>query len=252
MKKTNTNAMKSLKNLFVLLIVFMLFHRSGSIAQTFDVTSKNNFKLKAVIDTTDIFFDYVVPSTFTNTSPNKTIDSFFVWEKKIISMPSEWRNTICDAQRCLDGNIYSSTFYKGASKSAKLDVGFFAMGVAGSAQVEVMVCPENKKNLAKKFIYTAILEMPTAVYGASAQLVFQKAYPNPSTGNINVELRLAKEVTLTLILKDISGRQVKEIKLNRTLHANTIIDMSDLSSGLYYLQYNIDGIPSKTISISKI
>ena len=250
MKKLTTNLLLLNKYLMIGACVFALGIQYTA-AQTFEVTSKVNFKLVGVIDTADTFLDYAVKSTFSNTSATKTVDSFFVWEKKIVSMPKEWKNTVCDAQACAGPEVLTTMFFKGAGKTAKLDVGFITMGVAGSATVELLVYPEFKKNLAKKFVYTATINAPTAVDDAMSQLVFNKVFPNPTANDLNIDIKFKKPVNTSLVLKDMLGKTIKVLEFNQVNAINQQLNLTDVSTGLYQLYCIIDGVVVKTITVNK-
>lgn len=57
-----------------------------------------------------------------------------------------------------------------------------------------------------------------------------KVYPNPSSGELNIETAVG--ANSTFVLSDVTGRVVKDSKASDTL---VTIDLSDLSAGVYYL-----------------
>ena len=67
-----------------------------------------------------------------------------------------------------------------------------------------------------------------------------KIYPNPAVSSVNVELNsLRKETNLTLSLRDITGREIRQVytgKISGEKQRFTV-DVQDLSSGLYFLQF---------------
>lgn len=64
-------------------------------------------------------------------------------------------------------------------------------------------------------------------------------YPNPSKGKINISYTNPNAETMHFVLSDITGRIVKQFSLN-TSTSKTIIDVSDLPSGVYFYSFISD------------
>lgn len=82
-----------------------------------------------------------------------------------------------------------------------------------------------------------------------------KAFPNPNnTGNLTVEIGLEENATLTLNMVNLQGQIVKTIGTrNYNTGNNTeIIDIAELSAGMYFLQMTKDGqVSNVKISVVK-
>lgn len=65
-------------------------------------------------------------------------------------------------------------------------------------------------------------------------------YPNPTTGNVNIEFELEKDQNVRLILLDIQGKEVLNLLDNENLSSGKHqlnYDVSDLPSGIYMMQF---------------
>ncbi len=61
-------------------------------------------------------------------------------------------------------------------------------------------------------------------------------YPNPGKGIVQIELINETTGDLNMVISDLSGRQLKAIKLSKTENTfNSIIDLTELTVGMYFL-----------------
>ena len=61
--------------------------------------------------------------------------------------------------------------------------------------------------------------------------------PNPTSGELNIELTMEQESIITLKIMDISGRIVKQVQSNTFIGENTVnVNLSELNAGLYIIQ----------------
>jgi hypothetical protein len=68
-------------------------------------------------------------------------------------------------------------------------------------------------------------------------------YPNPTDGEINVEFYLNAASTTQLTILDLTGKQLNSYSVNASTGKNVaFIDVNELSSGVYLLNINVDGI----------
>jgi hypothetical protein len=62
-------------------------------------------------------------------------------------------------------------------------------------------------------------------------------FPNPTSGELNIELTMEQEAIITLKIMDISGRIVKQVQSNTFIGENTVnVNLTELNAGLYIIQ----------------
>lgn len=71
-------------------------------------------------------------------------------------------------------------------------------------------------------------------------------YPNPASSQVNVKLSLNTTSNVKVVLKDAQGNTVKTLTEQSTNAIDQAYNVSDLSSGLYFISYQIDGAAVKT------
>jgi hypothetical protein len=79
-----------------------------------------------------------------------------------------------------------------------------------------------------------------------------KVYPNPATDQLNLDVNLANSANVTYQIVNSLGQTVLENNLGNLTNGehNQSVNISDLASGFYYVQINIDGnIISKKLTI---
>ena len=65
-----------------------------------------------------------------------------------------------------------------------------------------------------------------------------KAYPNPTENLLTIALQNNAEVIDTVSVYDISG---KTMKVQKTANATVVLDLSDLSRGIYFVKVQSEG-----------
>jgi len=77
-------------------------------------------------------------------------------------------------------------------------------------------------------------------------------YPNPTQGNLTINIISEMDQTLNLMLTDLSGRVVGEDLIQASSGGSrTIMDLSDLDAGVYFvrvLKTNGEGLFTEKIS----
>lgn len=233
----------------VILSVFVIFHVAN--AQTFEITSKDNFKIKGYIDTADFFYDYKVHSIFKNTAPVGSKDTSFVWEKKVLKMPAGWFGTVCDPMGCYDMKVQISTFNKSVGKTGLLDVGFMPQGIAGEAILELKVYPADKPQLAKTYTYSFVIDKPTGVNIADKYILTEKLFPNPTNNNLNIDLQLKTNQNIRLEIRDLNGKQVIASIFETGIAITKSVDVTALPQGVYQVSYFANDVRIMTKSFVK-
>jgi hypothetical protein len=78
-------------------------------------------------------------------------------------------------------------------------------------------------------------------------------YPNPAKDILNIEMEAETNQHVILRMFDISGRQVKEMEVRANGGMNKIqLNISDLESGLYHVQFFVDQQLSFSSKVSKL
>jgi hypothetical protein len=67
-------------------------------------------------------------------------------------------------------------------------------------------------------------------------------FPNPTNDVINIEIDLSEERDGMISLTDIAGRNIKQIKVEDTLHQAFTIPSSQLAKGIYFVTFVSEGI----------
>ena len=239
---------KQLSIIYLLSILFIHF----SNAQSFEITSKDNFKVKGYLDPNDFYYDYKAHSVFKNTASVGSVDTVFVWEKKIIKMTNGWFGTVCDPISCHIDVISTSSFNKSVGKTGLLDVGFMPQGIVGEAIVELKVYPAEKPQLAKTYTYSFVIDNPTAVDVAGDYILSNKLFPNPTNGNLNIDMQLKTNQNVRFEIIDLNGKQVLASLLGTGTSIKTSLDVSILPQGVYQISYFADDLRIITKSFVKI
>ena len=71
-------------------------------------------------------------------------------------------------------------------------------------------------------------------------------FPNPVDNELNVSIVSAVPVNVQVILFDITGREVMSQNFGSVMSENKSLDLSNQSSGVYFLEVNVDGQKTTT------
>lgn len=99
-----------------------------------------------------------------------------------------------------------------------------------------------------------VMKKPTVV--ATNKDVFASSfsvYPNPTTGNVNLNINLADANDLTISVTNVLGATIKTVNMKNVSFATEQIDLSNLQSGLYLMKITSkDGMSTvKKIEVMK-
>ena len=76
-------------------------------------------------------------------------------------------------------------------------------------------------------------------FGETASNNFARVYPNPTSGNLNVEIQSTANFETNVIAYDLVGRKIYDQSTSITKGLNTLqIDFSNFASGVYVLQFS--------------
>ena len=66
-------------------------------------------------------------------------------------------------------------------------------------------------------------------------------YPNPSTsGNVTLQINLNEKVNLSIQVIDVTGKAIKNFRLENVTAKNAALDLSDVSNGVYMVKFVTD------------
>ncbi len=121
------------------------------------------------------------------------------------------------------------------------------------------------------FTYDQAVRMNSALFGPRASLITSNGcstpnpgiseneifgqkislYPNPTAGQIKVRVAVNSLESINIVLMDISGRSIKHLSLDNS-QESVDLDLSELSAGVYLLQFQQKGLSTiKKINLIK-
>ncbi|WP_018344732.1 T9SS type A sorting domain-containing protein [Cytophaga aurantiaca] len=83
---------------------------------------------------------------------------------------------------------------------------------------------------------------------AAANIASSVVYPNPTSGDVKVNITLQNPASVTMIVTDMVGKQIatKNFGTVSSLSDATVFDAAGLAKGMYTVTYVLDGTPAKT------
>jgi hypothetical protein len=93
--------------------------------------------------------------------------------------------------------------------------------------------------------------VPTGIINQKYNNTGYKIYPNPASGNVNLEYTVAKDSKVGIVISNMNSQVVKSYLTNEPHGAGTYsksLDVSDLRPGIYFVRINM-GTTSKIIKL---
>jgi len=113
---------------------------------------------------------------------------------------------------------------------------------AGEYSVTVTDQCGTTRNDTVNVIFTSLEEL------VNAGLTAAEFYPNPTTGDLNIDLKLAKVGNVFIELLDTKGTRIYERQLKKNNVYQPVIDMSEFASGMYMVRVTTEeGIINRKI-----
>ena len=86
----------------------------------------------------------------------------------------------------------------------------------------------------------------------SMALSLLKSYPNPFSGNTNLQYDLSKSAKVNIDITNFAGQKVLEMEFHETAGTHLeVLELSKMAKGLYILHLHLDGIPAKEAILVK-
>ncbi len=89
--------------------------------------------------------------------------------------------------------------------------------------------------------YNFSIAAPTPTVNNTSKIADISVFPNPAVNQLNFNLSLREESTVTVELFDISGSIVFQNEYNNVTEQESTIDVSNLASGTYVLKFELPG-----------
>lgn len=96
-------------------------------------------------------------------------------------------------------------------------------------------------------------EVPTAapVVKNTVNSLLVKAFPNPVSSILHISIQQATAAPLSLTVTDVTGKTVKAMSLDAELNTDAAMDLSTLTSGMYYIVVNAGKENAQVMKIVK-
>jgi PKD repeat protein len=91
---------------------------------------------------------------------------------------------------------------------------------------------------------------PNAPSTTYIELLDAKAYPNPTSGEINIEVNLTTEAAISIDVYSLYGTLIKRVKFYGEKTLSTF-DLSQQKTGIYFFRIQVDG-KYRTLKVIKI
>ncbi len=161
---------------------------------------------------------------------------------EVISAPDDWYFNYCD----IDGNCYPGSmqipFTLGEGEYAAYDLNL-SIGSDGIAYFNFVINSDLMGEYKIPFYYSTATANADALAPSTLSVV--KAYPNPFSAGLNIEVESAKDVSTSRIeIFNIKGQKLKSIALKELRQGPNYlqVDLSELSNGVYF--YRLEGSQS--------
>ncbi|WP_018344730.1 T9SS type A sorting domain-containing protein [Cytophaga aurantiaca] len=98
------------------------------------------------------------------------------------------------------------------------------------------------------WISTSKAGIVASTSAAAANIASSVVYPNPTSGDVKVNITLQNPASVTMIVTDMVGKQIatKNFGTVSSLSDASVFDAAGLAKGMYTVTYVLDGTPAKT------
>lgn len=212
----------------LLLLPFLLFTVSASLAQTFTVTPNDS------IESTNDINDWLSDYTYINNTSGSALNLSFQTITNTMD-PNGWDVLMCTSNGCysyLPSGGSLGIVSNGDSAHLNLHCGF--VGIAGTGVVRVRVYetgnPSNADTVT--FIYHAVAS--TGIFdNGNIPLSLSQNFPNPFSTSTSTTIKYKiEEPNGRLIIADVQGKEITEYQLNNK--SGEVIIMENFKPGIYF------------------
>jgi len=179
--------------------------------------------------------DHSGHSTVTN--PSSSMKTF-VWERNVVSIPTEWQSAVCDKIRCYFPNVSTAEFDLDPMEGGDMIVHVYPNSVMGSASIEVKIYEKADTTNAITGVYNFDLGT-TGVLEVDRQLL--KLYPNPTAGDINLQFLLDRPTSMKVEVQNMIGKRMSMVDYGKLSGEQTItLNQQELNNGMYFVVIHMD------------
>ena len=154
------------------------------------------------------------------------------WERIEESIPEGWTSSNCDPDDCRPIGVTSASFTL-PSTTGFLNTHFYPNGVAGSGYVKVKVWVSDNPSDSVVLTYYGVAGT-VGIDDLDASDI--QVFPSPTQNTLNVMLPNPGEI-ITVDLINLNGQQLDSFNISQD--NLTSVDISNLESGVYILQFKL-------------
>ncbi|MBL4716216.1 MAG: hypothetical protein COC01_06545 [Bacteroidetes bacterium] len=219
---------RTLKTLFLITLIASV---NVLIANTFSLKVHHNGDVVNSNDTAYYWggvakFDIVVELDITNDS---NADVTYTWIKNKENMTNLWEVAICDKNNCYLSSVTEKSFTLSAGEQGIINAHFYPSGAAGQGILDLDVFNASDTTDLATIIYK-VTAYPTGIGDSQLSTYDFEVYPSPASDYINISFD-DNEIN-DVEIYNILGKKLSTIKLNK----NTIYNITDLPTGLYFIK----------------
>ncbi len=179
--------------------------------------------------------DHEAHSTVTNPSADT---KFFVWERNVLNITNGWESAICDKNRCYFPHVSTAEFELAANEGGDIIAHVYPNQILGEASIEVKISEKDDPNNTITGLYNFALGVSGVLEVEKSVL---KVFPNPSHGEINLQLWLDQATSTQVEIQNALGRRVS-LKNYGQLSGEQLISLTNenLGTGMYFVVIHLD------------
>jgi Secretion system C-terminal sorting domain len=168
----------------------------------------------------------------------------YTWQRVVNQMTTGWETLICDKEQCHGSMTSKQTFVLTAGEESRLDVHARPNGIAGTANIDLIVSETN--NSTNTGVAKYLFNTSTATKEVDKSNL--RIAPNPVQDFFTImdETEIVEEISIYNMI----GRQMKNFK---SVGSGQKINISDFPDGIYLIRLlSKNGNTLKTLRINKV
>jgi hypothetical protein len=156
-----------------------------------------------------------------------------------VNSPLNCNNQLINAENYMD---YSGAYGNGCYK-------MFTQGQVARMKAALDMPSRVTLWQTSNLIKTGILT-PTGIKETNSPVIQVDVFPNPAQGKFNLRLEDDKNTTYKITVSDVMGKNILTKKITVAGDYNTLLDLSDQTSGIYFLSVSSDS-SQKVVKLMK-